>query len=235
MKKQLWILVFLMSLVQLSNAQANNINTTGKFGSQIFLSDVYGRAFENKYGDINGSAYFLPDYKFSTIILSDGRKYSNVKAKLNLVEHEVVFKSTSGEEGFIGKGMVSTISIVDSTKQGIKNYTFQSGFPKIDNQTSLYFYQVYTTGKVALLKSINKSIEERLNELSGEKSKEFMVRENGYIYMGGEMKRIKKEKEFFMNILADQAGPVNQYLIANKINFKNDDQIVKLIEFYNSL
>jgi hypothetical protein len=88
---------------------------------------------------------------------------------------------------------------------------------------------------VALLKSINKSIEERLNELSGEKSKEFMVRENGYIYMGGEMKRIKKEKEFFMNILADQAGPVNQYLTANKINFKNEDQIIKLIEFYNSL
>ena len=48
MKKHLWLLVFLMSLVQLSNAQANNISTTGKFGSQIFLSDVYGRAFENK-------------------------------------------------------------------------------------------------------------------------------------------------------------------------------------------
>ena len=235
MKKQLWLLVFLMSLVQLSNAQANNINTTGKFGSQIFLSYVYGRAFENKYGDINGSAYFIPDYKFSTIILSDGRKYYNIKAKLNLVEHEVVFKSSSGEEGFIGKGMVSTISIVDSTKQGIKNYTFQSGFPKIDNQANFNFYQVYITGKATLLKSINKSIEERLNELSGEKSKEFMVRENVYIYIGGAMKRIKKEKEFFMNILADQAASVNQYLTTNKINFKNEDQIIKLIEFYNSL
>ena len=235
MKKHLWLLVFLMSLVQLSNAQANNISTTGKFGSQIFLSDVYGRAFENKYGDINGSAYFLPDYKFSTIVLSDGRKYINVKAKLNLVEHEVVFKSTSGEEGFIGKGMVSSISIVDSTKQGVKNYIFQSGFPKTDNQTIVSFYQVYTTGKATVLKSINKSIEERLNELSGEKSKEFMVRENWYIYKGGEMKRIKKEKEFFMNIFADQAASVNQYLTANKINFKNEDQIIKLIEFYNSL
>ena len=77
MKKHLWLLVFLMSLVQLSNAQANNISTTGKFGSQIFLSDVYGRAFENKYGDINGSAYFLPDYKFSTIVLN------TVTAKIN--------------------------------------------------------------------------------------------------------------------------------------------------------
>ena len=235
MKKQLLLFVFLMSLVKMVSAQANTINTTGKFGSQIFLSDVYGRAFENKYGDINGSAYFIPDYKYSTIILSDGRKYYNVKAKLNLVEHEVVFKSTSGEEGFIGKGMVSTISMVDSTKQGIKNYTFQSGFPKTDNQTIVSFYQVFTNGKATLLKSINKSIEERLNELSGEKSKEFMVRENGYIYIGGEMKRIKKEKEFFMNILADQATSVNEYLTANKINFKNEDQIIKLIEFYNSL
>jgi len=235
MKKQLLLFIFLMSLVKIVSAQANTINTTGKFGSQIFLSDVYGRAFENKYGDINGSAYFIPDYKYATIVLSDGRKYYNVKAKLNLVEHEVVFKSSSGEEGFIGKGMVSIISIVDSTKQGVKNYTFQSGFPKIDNQANFNFYQVFTNGKATLLKSINKSIEERLNELSGEKSKEFMVRENAYIYIGGEMKRIKKDKEFFMNILADQATSVNEYLTANKINFKNEEQVIKLIEFYNSL
>ncbi len=235
MKKQFLLVIFLMSIAQILSAQANTINTTGKFGSQIFLSDVYGRAFENKYADISGSAYLFSDYKNATIILSDGRKYNNIRAKLNLVEHEVVFKSTSGEEGFIGKGMVSVIVIDDSTKQGIKNYTFQSGFPKVDNQSNIHFYQVYNNGKAVLLKSINKNIEDHLNELSGEKYKEFIVRENWYVYIGGEMKRIKKEKDFFVNIFSDQAASINQYFIENKINLKNEDQIIKLIAFYNSL
>ena len=84
MKKSLLSLIAFVMFVQSGMAQANTIGTTGKWGSQIFLSDVNGRAFENKYADITGSAYFLPDYKYSTIIMSDGRKYENVRAKLNL-------------------------------------------------------------------------------------------------------------------------------------------------------
>ncbi|MFZ9146956.1 MAG: hypothetical protein ACO21H_06885, partial [Sediminibacterium sp.] len=91
------------------NAQSNNISTTGKWGQQIFISDVNGRAFVNKYADVNGSAYLFPNFKFATIFLKDGRAYKNVNARLNLVEHEVNFIASNGEEGYIGKGMVSSI------------------------------------------------------------------------------------------------------------------------------
>ena len=147
MKKQFLLVIFLMSIAQILSAQANTINTTGKFGSQIFLSDVYGRDFENKYADISGSAYLFSDYKNATIILSDGRKYNNIRAKLNLVEHEVVFKSTSGEEGFIGKGMVSVIVIDDSTNKALKITPFKVDFLKwIINQIFI-FIKYITMGK----------------------------------------------------------------------------------------
>ena len=85
------------------------------------------------------------------------------------------------------------------------------------------------------MKSINKNIEERLNELSGEKSKEFAVRENLYLQLGGELKRIKKEASFFLGIMADQKDAINQFINTNKINFKNEDQLIGLISYYNSL
>ena len=216
-------------------AQSNNISTTGKWGQQIFISDVNGRPFENKYADVNGSAYLFPDFKYATIVLTDGRQYANVKARLNLVEHELNFIASNGEEGYIGKGMVSSISIHDTTKQGVKFYRFQTGFPKIDNQTVIHFYQVLVAGKLTLLKSINKNIEERLNELSGEKSKEFAVRENLYVQEGGELKRIKKEASFFLGIMADQKDAVNQFISTNKLNFKSEEQLIKLFEYFNSL
>lgn len=228
-------IIISMSISAFVNAQSNSISTTGKWGQQIFISDVNGRAFENKYGDVNGSAYLFPDFKYATIVLTDGRQYSNVKARINLVEHEVNFIASNGEEGYIGKGMVTAITINDTTKQGIKKYTFQSGYPTTDNQTVIHFYQVLASGKAKLLKSINKNIEERLNELSGEKSKEFAVRENMYLQIGGGLKRIKKDAGFILGLMADQKDAMNLYINSNKVNFKAEEQLVKLVEYYNSL
>jgi len=236
MKKFILIIVALQFIaIDNLQAQANSVSTTGKWGQQIFLSDVNGRAFENKYADINGSAYLFPDFKFATIELADGRKYANVKARLNLVEHEVNFIASNGEEGYIGKGMVKSFLINDTTRQGIKTYSFQTGFPKTDNQTVIHFYQILASGKIALVKSINKNIEERLNELSGEKSKEFAVRENLYLLIGGELKRVKKEASFFLSAMEDKKDLVSQFISSNKLNFKTEDQLLRVVEYYNSL
>lgn len=231
----LFMLVFIFISAKVLNAQSNNISTTGKWGQQIFISDVNGQAFVNKYADVNGSAYFFPNFKFATIILKDGRRYSNVNARLNLVEHEVNFIASNGEEGFIGKGIVTSILFKDTTKEGVKEYFFQTGFSPVDNQTVIHFYQVLVSGKTSLLKSINKSIDERVNELSGEKSKEFAVRENLYILSEGSLKRIKKDTGFFLNTMADQKDAVNQFINSNKLNFKSEEQLKKLVEFYNTL
>ena len=233
-KTILGLAIYLISL-QMGMAQANTIGTTGKWGSQIFLSDVNGRAFENKYADITGSAYFFPGYKFSSIEMTDGRKYVNIKAKVNLVEQEVEFISASSQEGYIGKGLVSVISFNDTVKQEIKKYTFQTGFPGIDNQTSIHFYQVLCNGKVTFLKSINKMIEERNNELSGEKSKEFVVRENWYVFQNGSMKRVKKDQSFFATVFSDKTDPFITYMKEQKVNFKNEDQVIKMIDYLNGL
>ena len=91
MKKYILAVSCFFTSISIIHAQANSVSTTGKWGSQIFISDVNGRAFENKYADVNGSPYLFPNFKFASIVLSDGRKYSNVSARLNLVEHEINF------------------------------------------------------------------------------------------------------------------------------------------------
>lgn len=219
----------------IGTTQSNAIATTGKFGSKILLGDVNGRAFVNIYADINGSPYLFPNFKSTSIVLNDGRKYTNVPARLNLVEHEINFIASNQEQGFIGKGMAQSIELLDTNKQGVRTYIFQSGFPKIDNQSVIHFYQVLAQGKLLLLKSINKNIEERLNELSGEKSKEFAVRENLYLFTNGVIVRIKKDKAFFMPYFADQLTAMESYMSTQKVNFKQEDQLQKLINYYNSL
>ena len=151
------------------------------------------------------------------------------------MEHEVNFIASNGEQGYIGKGMVTSILFNDTSKDGVNTYIFQTGFSPIDNQSAIHFYQVLVNGKISLLKSINKNIEERLNELSGEKSKEFAQRENLYVLNEGSLKRVKKDSDFFINTMANQKEAINQYIRTNKLNFKNEEQLKKLVEFYNSL
>jgi hypothetical protein len=114
-------------------------------------------------------------------------------------------------------------------------YKFQTGFQLIDKQDQRNFYQVLAEGKCGLVKSITKSISERKNELSGEVAKEFETTENLYLFVKGELKRLKKDRDFVMAELADKQLPVNRFVLDNKINFKNLDQIVKLLNYYNSL
>ena len=112
---------------------------------------------------------------------------------------------------------------------------FKTGLPKIDNQTNLSFYQVLYPEVGQLVKSINITIEERGNELSGEKNKEFVTRENLYFFENGVMQKVKKDKAFFAALFVGREADFNKYVLATKINFKDEHQIVTLLAYYNGL
>jgi hypothetical protein len=49
------------------------------------------------------------------------------------------------------------------------------------------------------------------------------------------MKRMKKDKEYLLSLLADKRKEMEAYVAGKKINFKSMDSIKKLIDYYNSL
>jgi hypothetical protein len=233
MKKLL--LCFSLLIVITSHAQSNSISTTGKWGQQIFLSDVNGQAFINKYEGIAGSVYDQTEYHLAKITLKDGRVYNDVKTRINLLEQEVNFIASNGQEGYLGKGMASEIAYIDG-KEGAQNVKiFQCGFPPIDNQNRISFYQILLNGKTSLLKSVYKTIQERNNDLSGERFKEFATYENTYLLKNGTMVRIKKDKASLLAMLQDKKEAIAKYIEDQKLNLKNEAHLIDLVKYYNSL
>jgi hypothetical protein len=233
MKKLL--LCFSLLIVIISHAQRNTISTTGKWGQQIFLSDVNGQAFINKYEGITGSVYDQTDYQLAKITLKDGRVYNDVKTRINLLEQEVNFIASNGQEGFLGKGMASEIAYIDSKIETQNVKVFQCGFPPIDNQNRISFYQILFNGKTSLLKSVYKSIQERNNDMSGERYKEFATYENMYLLKDGVMSRIKKDKSSLLAMFQDQNQAIKKYIEDQKLNLKNEAHLIDLVKYYNSL
>jgi hypothetical protein len=228
-------LCFSLLIVMISHAQRNTISTTGKWGQQIFISDVNGQAFINKYEGIAGSVYDQSDYQLAKITLKDGRVYNDVKTRINLLEQEVNFIASNGQEGFLGKGMASEIAYIDSQKETQDIKIFQCGFPPIDNQNRISFYQILFNGKTSLLKSVYKSIQERNNDMSGERFKEFATYENMYLLKDGTMVRIKKDKSSIIALLQDQNQAIKKYIDEQKLNLKNEAHLIDLVKYYNSL
>ena len=73
------------------------------------------------------------------------------------------------------------------------------------------------------------------NEMSGEMSSQFDIYEDHYLYVKYEMKRVKKDKEYLLNLLADKKKELETYFTSQKLNFKSIDSIKKIIDYYNSL
>lgn len=218
---------------QLSTPSTMVIN--GKWAKQIFISDVNGQPIVNKYADVSGTPFFNEAYKYSNIIMTTGRLFTGVRTRIDLAAQETYFISDNGVEAYMAAGIVKEVSYADTTTDGIVFYKFQTGFPSIDKQTPNNFYLVLAEGRCSFLKSILKRVSEKKNDVSGEIRKDFDTYEDYYLFTKGTMKRWKKDKDYILAELSDKQAEVNQFIQTNKTNFKNQEQMIKLLNYYNSL
>ncbi len=182
-----------------------------------------------------GSPYFMDEYKYSNIILERGRVFTKVKARIDLASLEVSFISVNGIEASIEAGMIKEISFSDTTAEGIVLYKFKTGFPSIDKQTRNNFYLMLADGRCSFLKAVMKKVTEKKNDISGEVVRDFETYEEFYIFSKGVMKKWKKDKDFILAELSDRQPQVSQFIDANKITFRSEEQLIRLLNYYNSL
>lgn len=207
----------------------------GKFDSQIFLVDQNGLPFNRVYRGIEGTPYFINEFKYGTIELKTGRKFINAFFKLDITSHEILFRTPDNEEGIISSQFVDKVLIQDTNLQEINTYRFRTGLPAIDRYKSGQFCQILAEGKISLVKVIQKSIETRKNDFSGEMVKEFALYEDLYAYQNGEMKRLKKDKDFLLMLMHDKRAEMDEYLKQNKKNLKNQQILAETFKYYNQL
>jgi hypothetical protein len=184
----------------------------------------------------SGSPYFTDEYKYANILLTSGRVFASVKMRIDLATQQAFIVTVNGIEANMGGGMVKEITYADTTAEtGIISYKFQTGFPAVDKQTKNNFYLVLAEGRCSFLKLILKKASERKNDLMNTVTLDYETFEDYYIFSKGVMRRWKKDKEFVLAELADKQAEVNAFVLANKTNFKNQESLLKLLTYYNSL
>jgi hypothetical protein len=229
------ILSFNVLLLNAVFAQTQPVRNIAKFDSQLTLTDFNGQPINRNYNGLEGNPFAVDQYHFGEIELKNGRKFTAVKFKIDIVAQEIVFLSPNNEAGAIASDFVKKVSYFDSSDLGITQNVYKTGLPSIDNYKSTMFCRVLADGKIALLKSMFKTIDTRKNDFSGEIVKEFRLYEDLYFFKNGVMTRLKKDKSSILDAMADKLDLIQEFLQKNKGNYKNEAYLTEIFNYYNKL
>jgi hypothetical protein len=185
----------------------------------VYLQNVDGRpVFEKKYVDVQGSPYLQEDWAQGAVDLKNGKSFKEVALKYDLVADEVLFKNEKGE-AYAFAQPVKAFSLI---RPGDKSQRiFRNGYAPVKGGTESSYYEVLADGKVQLLQRKVKKIRED--------------KAYGSIAKDGVPVNIKKSEKAVLEAIGGDSTALEAYIRSNKLNLKNDGDLVKLLTYYNGL
>lgn len=223
-KKIIALFAVLFTLTTLAIAQEVD------YGVDYFRNGQNEIIRKGVYSNIEGSPLLYDAWLPATVTTTNGKVYENIKLNYNIYEDLITFVYDSADKPLKFQEQVK--SFVLYTPNAL---TFASSYPAVDKQTATSFYQVLSgNAKAALLKKYIKLLNVTKNYNSSE-TKKFQDFSFYYIYKDGKMQKIGKSKNDVLSALADKKEQLEAFTKQSNINFKKEEDLAKLFDYYLSI
>ncbi len=201
-----------------------------------FMNDANGRPlFMQTNYTAEGSPYFNEEYMVVEITTPDGAAYTNVRIKINLADHIIQYMNREGRE-----------MITDMPVKQVKftQYVFEDGqlgeltlasYGTPINAADTRVYQVVSSGKITLLKSIAISWRDEKKYGSASITRIFERKEAYSVLLpDGKIKRLEKGRTAILALFPDRQKEVALFIEQNKLKCNSGKDYEKLFRFYNT-
>jgi hypothetical protein len=215
------IALFLTANIALSQAQ--------------YMQDINGVAMPTKiYTNVDGSPYLIDNWVKGSVKLANGKTYKDVLLKYDMVDGQLYFQHKPEETlTFVDPVKEFKLSYIESDMQQLK--LFRNGYPSIAGGNEKSFYEVLSDGTIQLLKHDAKSISEYKEYNSATVTKKFDDNIKYYLYNNNKLVAIKPDKKSILAAIPNKQPELDAYIKTNNLNLKKDEDLAKLIIYYNSL
>ncbi|RYE26798.1 MAG: hypothetical protein EOP45_03215 [Sphingobacteriaceae bacterium] len=215
--RKIFLTVSLLSIiVYTSNAQGR-------------ITDANGRPImSTKNLEIEGSPFLFDDWKQGSVKLNNGTEYDSTELKLDVLENHLLFKGSNNEPLMFSEPVKEFKLFFNNNRTQYKLY--RNGY---DN--TMNFYEVLVDGKSQLLKHYKKSLGAKASYASSTTVRMILDAVNYYLYKSNALIAVKKDKKSILNALVDKQTELESYIKINNIKFKDDNDLIKLIIYYNSI
>lgn len=201
----------------------------------FMVNDAKGQVTaRNEYVDIQGTPYLTADWVTGGFTLANGKSYTDMKIKYDLVKDKMYVKGT-GDELITLIDPVRDFTVNFPAEETVKQRHFRNGYAGIAGTTDAYYFEVLADGKTQLLKRVSKNILENKEYNSATATKSFEEISKYYLYTDGKGSQVKKDKKAILAALGNKQSELETYIKAEKLNLKNDADAAKLITYYNTL
>lgn len=200
---------------------------------QVNLTDLKGEVMRTmNYTEITGSPYYMDAWTKGIIRFKDNRVVNGVSLKYDQVQDVLLFLNSKGEPmeltepvlefklGFLGIGNAN-------------DKLFRSGFKPTGKNTEKSFYEILSDGNVKFIKKTVKTILENKEFNSATTTKKIVDRATYYVVKADNLPvQVSKNEKSILAAIGDKNAELTAYIKANKLNLKEDQDILKLFEYY---
>jgi len=181
-----------------------------------------------------GSPFLFEDYLPATLIALDGKSYSNIMVKLNLVDKEIYYRLPDGKE------MVSTtpvkeiiFDIMPTSYPWPGSLTITSLYSAV-NEKGAAICIVCANGTLKLVRKINVTYKD-VQEYGNTNTTRVFTRKDYFEYIRGNQvgEKLPKSPDAIVMLMNDRKKDVRQFINSQNLDLRNDKDIVRLFEFYN--
>ena len=166
------------------------------------------------------------------MLLVDNKILKGYPLKYDLRHNSILIKTDDGlRETSIGTVKEIRWKNNKNTIEVLKNCVL------FDNNNS-GFYQFLNNGEISLLKETNlKLLSSNYNQaLVARENYDKFVKENKYyIYTNNKIYSVKRNKRKILKFFNNKAERVEKFASENNLSFKNDSDLTKIFNYYNSL
>ncbi len=186
------------------------------------------------YKDMNGSPYLFNDWVKGNIQLEDGTIYNNLNLKYDQVRELLIFLADDNTSKRFS-APVKAFTLTNADDKDWPRITFRNGFKAIDGGNEKTYYEVLADGNTLLLKRTEKKIVDERAPGSLIVSKQISATTKYYISSNNRISKIKKDKKSVLEVLGNKQSDLETYIKNNNLNLKEDADLIRLIEYYNTL
>jgi hypothetical protein len=216
------LLILLAIMADNSFAQLTNRVAVDRSGSTL-------RVKSSTDQNLIGSPYLVDSWSKGNVKFVNAKPADNVDLKLDLLENVLVLKGADGSENtFTEKISEFTLNILG------KDRLFKSGFLDSKNQLITAYFEVLYNGKTKFLSKEGKMVIESKGYNTSTITKKIENTTEYYISKSNNSVSLVKLNE--KAILTYLAIPdLGKYVKDNQLNLKTRDDIIKLLQYHDSL
>lgn len=219
---------FYISFAQNGHTVEDGVSAVGFSGGGIVIKDM-----PKKKGKSEGTVYLSNDWNVGNILLENEKALIDHQFNYNLQSHQLEIKDDEGDIRVLNFGAVKNFAW--QSKKGPEYYEPCTIY---DKNMPGFFKVLNSEGKAKfLVKPSLEIIYANHNPAmdAGKNHDTYTVSYDYYIYNGGKLIKVRKRKNSILSALKDKKEEVKNYAKENKLRFKDEKDIAKMVDYYNEL